>query len=80
MQSALSDGLLSISFTEWANEEAQQKDLKEVKWKWSGWKGQQRENRDGAGKELGDISINRKQQAVRGAVVRRMDGSVTGLN
>lgn len=31
MQSAQSDGLLSISFTEWANEEAQQKDLNEVK-------------------------------------------------
>lgn len=38
MQSALSDGLLSISFTEWANEVAQHKDLKEVKWKRCGGK------------------------------------------
>lgn len=73
-QSALSDGLLSISFSEWANEEAQQRDLKGVKWKWSGGKGQQRENRGGDGKEGeggGDISINRKQQAVKRVMVRR---------
>lgn len=38
MQTALSDGLLSISFTKWANEEAQQKDLKGVKVEESGGK------------------------------------------
>lgn len=31
MQSALSDGLLSISLTEWASEEARQRDWKGVK-------------------------------------------------
>lgn len=37
-------------------------------------KGQQRENREGDGREEeggGDISINRKQQAARGATVGR---------
>lgn len=74
-QSALSDGLLSISFTEWANEEAQQTDLKGEKWKWNGrrrtTKGEQRSRTGREDEGGGDISINRKQRAARGATVRR---------
>lgn len=34
MESALSDGILSISYTEWANEEARHKELKDINVEW----------------------------------------------